>query len=149
MREVLASLNIVHITTTPYHPRVMLKWRGSTRPWEMARSDTKIWDLYLTQALAALRFTINETSRFSPYYMLFGRDVVLSVDDLVKLHKKYMGEDQHQLFIEKQPKLFVQARRRIKKAQKRRNAKLNIGKEVVELGIGTSCTTKFTRERES
>ena len=56
-----------------------------------------------------------ETIKFSPHYMLFGHDVVLPVDNLLKPRWKYMGEDHHRL-IEQQHKTFVRARDRIRRA---------------------------------
>lgn len=75
----------------------------------------------MTQTLAAVKFTINETSRFSVYHMLFGDDVVLAIDNLLKSRRKYMGEDHHRLIIEQQAKLFNRAKERIKRTQKKRN----------------------------
>ena len=72
-----------------------------------------------TQALAVVRFSICETTKFSPYYMLFGHDVVLLVDNLLRPRRKYVGEDHHRLVI-KQHTIFAQAQRRIKRTQKRR-----------------------------
>lgn len=51
-----------------------------------------------------MRFTINETSKFSPYYLLFGLDVALPMDNLLNPRRKYMGEDHYQLIIEQQHK---------------------------------------------
>lgn len=52
-----------------------------------------------------------------PYSMLFRRDVVLPVDNLLKPRKKYTKENQHRLIIEQQDKLFTQAWKRTKMAQ--------------------------------
>lgn len=96
---------------------------------KLAGDNVADWDLCLTQALAAVRFTINETTKFLPYYMLFGRDVVLPMYNLLRPRRKYMGEEQ-------QHRLFVQARRRIKRAQKRRNDRVNASKKMVEFRVG-------------
>lgn len=61
-----------------------------------------------------VRFSIHETSMFLPYYVLFGRDVVLPVDNLLKPRTKYMGDHPHKLIIEHQNKIFTQARKRIR-----------------------------------
>lgn len=62
-------------STSPYHLQSNAKVEKFHKTLgdvltKLARDDTKTWDLYLIQALAAVRFTINETSRFSPHYML-------------------------------------------------------------------------------
>ena len=64
--------------------------------------------------------------------MLFGRDV----DNLIKPRRKYMDEDHHRLIIEQQHKIFVRARDRIRRAQKKRNYVINKDRRKVELGIG-------------
>ena len=69
---------------------------------KLADEENENWDLYLTQALAAVRFSICETTKFSPYYMLFGGEVVLPVDNQLRPRKKYVGEDPHRLVIEQQ-----------------------------------------------
>ena len=111
MREIMASLNIKHITTSPYHPQSNTKVERFHRFLgdilsKLTESDRHNWDLYLTQALAAVGFSMCETTKFSPYYMLFWRDVVLPVDNFLKPRRKYMGEDHHCLIIEQQHKLL-------------------------------------------
>ena len=41
--------------------------------------DQQTWDLFLNQALAAIRFNISESSKFSPFFFLYNRDVVLTI----------------------------------------------------------------------
>ena len=98
----------------------------------LAKSNKEDWNLYLT----ALRFTMNETSEFSLYFMLFGRDVVQPMDNLLKLRRKYMGEDYYKIIQERQHKIFAQVKRRIRRTQKRRNKRMNKGRKEVELISG-------------
>ena len=53
------------------------------------------WDLHLNQVLAAIRFNVSEATENTPYYLLYGRDVVLPIDNLLKPRLKYQGEDLH------------------------------------------------------
>ena len=65
------------------------------------------WDLYLNRALAAIRFNISVSSKFSPFFLLNNRDVVLPVDNLMKPRRKYQGEETHKISLEEQHKNFV------------------------------------------
>ena len=47
-----------------------------------------------------------------------------------------MGEDHHKRILEQQHKIFAQARRKIERAQKKRNKRVNQNRKEVELGIG-------------
>lgn len=117
-----------HVTTSPYHLQSNSKVERFHRTLanvlgKLTSGDKENWDLYLNQTLAAVRFSENETSKFSPYYMLYGRDVVLPIDNLLKPRRKYMGEDHHKIILQKQHQVFVQARRSYKgpKPKKRAN----------------------------
>lgn len=67
--------------------------------------------------------------------MLFDRNVVLPMDNLLKSRRKYKMEDHHELIIEQQYRLFVQAKRRIQRAQKKRNGEMNKDRNEVEPGV--------------
>ena len=53
-----------------------------------------------------------------------------------------MGEDHHKLIIERQHKIFAQARQRIACAQKRRNERVNKEREEISLGLGDPVYSK-------
>ena len=100
----------------------------------LAEHNRGNWDLFLTQALADVRFSINETTKFSPYYLVYGRDVVLPINNLLRLRMKYLGEDHHRIILEQQHKIFTRVRR-IRRAQKRRNDRINKNIEEVSFKI--------------
>ena len=145
MKEALESLNVEHVTTSPYNPQSNAKVERfhKTLPdvlSKLIRDNEENWDLFLTQALAAVRFCENETSKFSPYHMIFGRDVVLLVDNLLKPCRKYMGEDHHKLIIERQHKIFACV-------QKRQNERLNKEREEISLGLGDPVYHKVEKRQ--
>ena len=56
-------------------------------------SDTlDTWDIYLNQVLTNTRFSINESAKFCPSYMLLNHVPVLPIDNIVKPRRKYLGK---------------------------------------------------------
>lgn len=120
----METLNIHHVLTSVYHPQSNAKVERFHRTLHdiLAKNvseNQQMWDLYLNQALAAIRFNISESSKFSPFFLLYNRDVVLPVDNLFKLRRKYHGEDMHQIAIQEQHKALKQVRKQMKKSKKR------------------------------
>ena len=72
------------------------------------------WDLLLNQTLAAIRFYVNETARFSAFYLLYNRDVFLLLDTILKPKRRYLGEDQHQIAVQEQRKTFILVHKNMK-----------------------------------
>ena len=81
--------------------------------------DPQTWDLNLNQALTAIRFNVSESSKFSPFFLLYKRDGVVPVDNKMKPRRKYLSEDYHQVALPEQHKAFVSVRDQSKKAKKR------------------------------
>ena len=77
------------------------------------------WDIYLNQALAAVRFNISESSKFSPYFLLYNRDVVLPLDNLLRSRRKYQGEETYKIVLEHQHKTFMLVHKHLKRAKRR------------------------------
>lgn len=95
-----------NVTTSPYHPQSNAKVEHFHKTLadmlaKLTGDNQEDCDLFLMQTLAAVRFTINETSQYSPYFLLFGRDIVLPIDNLLKSHRKYLGKDHHKLILER------------------------------------------------
>ena len=112
VRETLERLNIHHVTTSFYNPKANSKverFHGTLHDILAKRllEDQHTWDLHLNQVLAAIRFNVSEATEYSPFYLLYGRDVVLPVDNLLKPRRKYHGEDMHQISLQEQKKAFM------------------------------------------
>ena len=100
VKETLAKLKIDHVLTSVYHPQSNAKIERFHRTLhdilaKKVAGDPQIWDLNLNQALAAIRFNVSESSKFSPFFLLYNRDVVLPIDNIMKPRRKYLGEDYH------------------------------------------------------
>ena len=128
MKETLEKLRIHHVKTSVYHPQSNAKVERSHRTMNdvlcklMTDKKCKTWDLHLPQVLGAMRFNYNDSTGQSPFSILYGRDAVLPIDNLLQPRRKYYGEEAHQILLEVQHEAFVRVHRRMKK-QKERQAK--------------------------
>lgn len=141
MKKTCKALNISHVTTSFYHPQSNGRIERFHKTLhdilsKLMKDDTKTWDLYLNQALAAIRFNISESSKFSPFYLLYNRDAVLPVDNLMKPHRKYVGEDMHKIMLNQQHKAFLLVHRSLKQAKKRQMKYKNRNSTEERLQVG-------------
>ena len=77
------------------------------------------WDLHLKQVLAAIRFNVNEYTKFSPDYLLYNRRPVPPLDIILKPHSCYLGEEPHKIGLQQQHKSFILVHKHLKKSKKR------------------------------
>lgn len=79
MENLMTSLGIHHITTLPYHPQTngMLKRFHATLKTMLRKTcqAAKQWDHYLPYLCSAYRDMVHATTGFSPFQLVFGRDV--------------------------------------------------------------------------
>lgn len=141
VQETLAYLNIIHIRSAFYHPESNAKIERFHRTLhnilsKRVQENPTTWDVYLNQALAAIRFTVSETSKFSPYFLVFNRDVVLPVDNILRPRRKYLGDEHHQIALELQHRSFLQLHKNLAKAKKRQAKYADKGAKPVEFQIG-------------
>ena len=141
VRETLEKLKIDHVLTSVYHPQSNAKCERFHRIFHdiLAKAvvdNQQSWDLHLNQSLAAIRFNVSESSKFSPFYLLYNRDVVLPVDNILKPRRKYVGEDYHQIALQEQHKTFVHVRNHLKKAKKRQARYADKKAKSVDFNVG-------------
>lgn len=140
MRETMHVLKIDHVRTSVYHPQSNSKVERFHRTLHdvLAKKldeDPQLWDLFLASSLAAIRMNVGVDSKFSPFFLLYNRDVVLPIDNLLKPRRKYLGEDLHQIALQEQHKAFVTVRKNLKKAKKRQKKYADRGTQEVEFGV--------------
>ncbi len=85
IKEVCQLLGITKTRTTPYHPQsdglVERFNRTLLNLLSMAASDNeRNWDLQLPKIMLAYRTSVQESTRATPFQLMFGREVRLPVD---------------------------------------------------------------------
>ena len=141
VKETLARLKIDHNLTSVYHPQSNAKVERFHRTLhdilaKRIADNQQTWDLFLNQALAAIRFNVSESSKFSPFFLLYNRDVVLPVDNILKPRRRYVGEEMHQIALQEQHKSFVAVRNHLRKAKKRQAKYADRGTKTIEFKVG-------------
>ena len=79
VQRYLEKIKTLHKGTSPYHPRTNGKVErlngivGSMLGKMLLNKPTKLWDLYLDQAVFACRIRTHSTTKTSPFYLVYGR----------------------------------------------------------------------------
>ena len=92
MRQFCQITGIHQIKTSPYHPQTdgMVERFNSTLKRllrKLTQTHNTEWDECLPFVLWAYRGTIHSTTGFSPYHLLFGREMRLPLDELTRYWK--------------------------------------------------------------
>ena len=152
VKEILESLNIDNVLTSVYHPQsnaMVERFHRTLHDFLAKRlaDDQQTWDLHLNQALAAIRFNVRESSKYPPFYLLYNRDVVLPVDNLLKPHRKYHGEEEHKITLQEQHKAFLTVRNNLRKAKRRQARYADRNTKSVDFKVGDPVYYKNNRRK--
>ena len=71
---------ITHITTTPYHPQSngsVEKFNGTIAILlaTQIKNEDETWDEFIDEAVLSYNTTISESTGFSPFYLMFGKQI--------------------------------------------------------------------------
>ena len=141
VRETLEKLKIDHVLTSVYHPQSNGKVERLHRTLhdilaKKVADNQQTWDLHLNQALAAIRFNVSESTKFSPFFLLYNWDVVLPVDNILSPRRKYAGEEYHKIALQEQHKSFAMVRNHLKRVKKKQAKYADKGAKTVEFEVG-------------
>ncbi|CAC5412796.1 unnamed protein product [Mytilus coruscus] len=129
------SINILHLFLEEIFPRFSCPLAVLT-------------DNRSENALAAIRFNVNESTKFSPYFLLYNRDPVLHIDNILKPRRKYYGEEEHKIALQEQHKSFVLVHKHLKRAKKRQAKYANKNAKEVKLEVGDPVYLKHHRRHK-
>ena len=144
-------MNIHHIKTSYYCPQANGRVERFHKTFHSVmmkkiQEDVQTWDLYLNQTLAAVRFHVHESSKFSPFFLLYNKDVVLPLDTILKPRKRYVGEDMHKIALQQQHKAFTLVHRHMKGSKKKTKGIRRQKQEGRQNSNGRSCLPEVSQE---
>ena len=91
-------MNINHIKTSPYRPQtngraeVFHRFMGSVMAKYLERNGGD-WDKTLPGMLMAYRMSTNDTTKFTPFFLMHLRDPILPLDTLLQPKLRYVGDE--------------------------------------------------------
>jgi len=145
--HVCAHYEIGKIRTSPWHPeangQVEIYNKFLKNLLSKATEDgSNTWDLQLNACLTAIRCAPSESTRYSPFFLLYGRDPVLPLDSLLLPQRKYMGESSARYQMENLHKAMRQAHTNMRRAKQKRNQKRNQNAQEPNLQVGQAVMLK-------
>ena len=128
--QVAKELGVVHKLYTPsYHPASNGRIEGFHAFLKACIAKHIApqleWDILVPLACAAYNFIPNEHSKESPFFLMFGRNLVLPLNTLLEPKIRYLGNDVNILSLEVMKNMFEIAATNLKLAHERGDPKDN------------------------
>ena len=150
-QETLNRFNIKHITSSIYSPRSQGMVERSHRCLhdllsKLMSDHSSSWDLFLNSALFAIRTNVSKTTLMSPFKILYNRDPVLPIDNLLMPREKTFSDNYHDLAFENVHRIFVNVKKNMKRAKEKRNEIANRNRKPTSFTVGDPVFYKnFTK----
>ena len=117
------QLKIKRKVTTPYHP----SGNGKTERCHRFLNDILAkglqdrshdeWEDIVPGALFAMRTCVNDSTKYTPYMVIYGRDPVMPLDTLLTPRRRYYGEDYVPTALQRLHTAFIHVAENTKKAR--------------------------------
>ena len=124
--HITSKLKVAHIRTSAFHPqsngraerfhRYMVE---SLAKLMLKDPDQSSWDKYVPSLLLAYRTSVHSSSRFTPFFLVYGRDPVLPLDTLLRPHTRYQGDDYVPTMLQRLHRAFVLTKQNTEEARQR------------------------------
>jgi hypothetical protein len=79
---------------------------------------------------------VHESTKFSPFFVLYKRDTILSIGSILSVREPYTGEDSHKLALEKMHESFMLVHKNIKASRKRTAKYHDLNAQNIEFKVG-------------
>ena len=88
-KQFCQTTGVHQIRTSPYHPETVKRFKSTLKRLlrKLTQNDKVEWDKCLSYVLWACRGMVHATKGFSPYKLLFGREMRMPLDELLKFWK--------------------------------------------------------------
>jgi len=139
--QLLQELNIAHIHTSSYHPQT----QGLTERFHRFMNDTmakyvsaqqRDWDQQIPGTLMSYRTAVQDSTRFTPFYLVYGRDPVLPIDTLLQPQFKYYGEDYVPTMLQRLNEAYTRTKENRMEAREKNRRRLDDRAEELTFEIG-------------
>ena len=86
IKKLMEKFRIQHLLSTPYHPQTngLVERFNRTMIEKLARLTTEHlneWDRYIAPVLFSYRVNKHSTTKVSPFFLVYGREAKLPIDD--------------------------------------------------------------------
>ncbi|RWR99628.1 integrase core domain protein-like protein, partial [Dinothrombium tinctorium] len=135
----LESRYVQHRITSPYHPEANGQAERTIRSIKeiltsLINSKKESWADYLPYAVFAYNTAIHESTKFSPFYLVYGRDPLVPTD--LRLRKRKMVEmSNSEKFAENSLRMLTEMRDRAKKNMEKMKEKQLVALSRKQKGI--------------
>ena len=120
------ELGISRIHTSSYHPQS----NGKTERFHRCMNDMirkniseaenqTVWDQLLQPCLGAYRMAKNESTKYSPFFVMYGRDPVMPVDTFMQPRHRYYGDDYVPMMFEQLHNSYSQVIQNLQESRER------------------------------
>ena len=141
VENICEVMKIARIKTSIYHPQ------GNSQVERMHRvlndmiskqidKDASQWELTIPAILTAIRTSPNATSKFSPFFLHYGRDPILPLDTLLCPQRRYLGSEYHKITLERQHEAFKLVQKQLKESRKQQKKYYDKKAKELEFQIG-------------
>ncbi len=111
------KMNVLRLCTSPYHPQSNGKLKKNSVLNEVIKktlnSSNKDWEPAIPSCLLVNQTSVNESTRYTPFFLTTQRELVVPLDTLLASKHKYMGDEYVPTILSQMLETFIYAKHKI------------------------------------